>query len=65
MGYDIVIGKRHGRALVTSVERVTEYTVSTQVNSKNAADVIVATVAFFRSFKDVVQTITTGNEKEF
>ncbi len=62
---DTVIGKGHSGALVTIVERVTNFTVSAQVNSKSAADVTKATIALLRPFKDVVHTITADNGKEF
>lgn len=62
---DTVIGKGHSGALVTIVERVTNFTVSAQVNSKSAADVTQATIALLRPFKDVVHTITADNGKEF
>jgi IS30 family transposase len=62
---DTVIGKAHRGALVTIVERVTNFTVSAQVNSKSAADVTRATIALLRPLKDVVHTITADNGKEF
>lgn len=62
---DTVIGKGHSGALVTIVERVTNFTVSAQVNSKSAADVTQATIALLRPFKNVVHTITADNGKEF
>lgn len=62
---DTVIGKGHSGALVTIVERVTNFTVSAQVNSKSAADVTQATIALLRPLKDVVHTITADNGKEF
>jgi len=62
---DTVIGKGHSGALVTIVERVTNFTVSAQVNSKSAADVTHATIELLRPFKDVVHTITADNGKEF
>jgi IS30 family transposase len=62
---DTVIGKGHSGALVTIVERVTKYTVSSRVNSKSAADVTQATIALLMPFQDVVHTITADNGKEF
>ena len=59
------IGKGHSGALVTIVERVTNFTVSAQVNRKSAADVTQATIALLRPLKDVVHTITADNGKEF
>ena len=62
---DTVIGKGHSGALVTIVERKTNFTVSAQVNSKSAADVTQATISLLRPFRDVVYTITADNGKEF
>ena len=60
---DTVIGKGHSGALVTIVERVTNFTVSAQVDSKSANDVTQATIALLTPFKDVVLTITATMEK--
>ncbi len=62
---DLVIGKGHSGALVTIVERLTSYTVSTRVNDKSAATVTAATIALLLPFKDCVKTITADNGKEF
>lgn len=62
---DTVIGKGHSGALVTIVERVTNFSVSAKVNSKSAADVTQATIALLKPYKDVVYTITADNGKEF
>jgi IS30 family transposase len=62
---DTVIGKGHSGALVTIVERVTNFTVSAQVDNKSANDVTQATIALLTPFKDVVHTITADNGKEF
>lgn len=62
---DTVIGKGHSGALVTIVERVTKFTVSTRVNSKSAQDVTRATIALLAPFKAAVHTITADNGKEF
>ena len=62
---DTVIGKNHSGALVTIVERVTLFTVSMRVNSKRAKEVTAATIALLTPFKDLVNTITSDNGKEF
>lgn len=62
---DTVIGKGHSGALVTIVERVTNFTLSAQMNSKSASDVTQATIALLKPFKEVVHTITADNGKEF
>ena len=62
---DTVIGKGHSGALVTIVERATNFTASAQVQSKSADNVSEATIALLRPFKDVVHTLTADNGKEF
>ena len=62
---DTIIGKNHSGALVTIVERVTLFTVSTQVKSKRAKEVTAATIALLTPFKNLVRTITSDNGKEF
>lgn len=62
---DTMIGKGHSGALVTIVERVTKFTVSAQVEGKNAAAVMAATLALLLPLKDFVHTITADNGKEF
>jgi len=62
---DTVIGKGHRGALVTIVERSTQFTVSRQVDSKSAAAVTQATIALLKPLKEVVHTITADNGKEF
>lgn len=62
---DTVIGKGHSGALVTIIERVMNYTVSAQVDGKNARAVTDATIALLKPFKDLVHTITADNGKEF
>jgi IS30 family transposase len=62
---DTVIGKGHRGALVTIVERSTNFTVSAQVNSKSAANVTEATIALLLPYKGAVLTITADNGKEF
>ena len=60
-----MIGKGHSGALVTVVERVTNFTVAAQVDSKSAADVTRATIELLTPFQSVVHTITADNGKEF
>ena len=62
---DLVIGKGHSGALVTIVERLTSYTVSTRINDKSAKTVTAATIALLLPFKEQVKTITADNGKEF
>ena len=62
---DTVIGKGHSGALVTIVERATQFTLSTRVNSKSAKDVTQATIALLSPYAGAVYTITADNGKEF
>ena len=62
---DTMIGKGHSGALVTIVERVTNFTLAAQVNSKSADNVTEATIALLKPIKDQVHTITADNGKEF
>jgi IS30 family transposase len=60
-----VIGKIHSGAIVTIVERVTNFTVSAQVNSKSAKAVTKATIKLLKPYKESVLNITADNDKEF
>ena len=62
---DTVIGKGHSGALVTVVERVTNFTVSAQVDNKSADAVTRATIRLLKPYKDIVLSITADNGKEF
>lgn len=62
---DTVIGKGHQGALVTAVERVTNFTLVAQVESKRADEVTRATIDLLKPYKGVVYTITADNGKEF
>lgn len=62
---DTVIGKHHRGALVTLVERVTLFTRSMRVKRKSAEAVTAATIALLKPYKDLVNSITADNGKEF
>lgn len=62
---DTIIGKGHSGSLVTIVERVMQFTVSAQVDSKSADKVTEAMIGLLKPFKTVVHTITADNGKEF
>lgn len=62
---DTVIGKGHSGALVTIVERATQFTLSKRVNSKSAKEVTQATISLLAPYQEVVHTITADNGKEF
>jgi IS30 family transposase len=62
---DTAIGKGHSDALATIVERVTNFTVSAQVNSESAKAATKATIKLLKPYKESVLSITADNGKEF
>ena len=62
---DTIIGKNHKGALVTAVERKTQFTCIEHVFNKSADMVTRALVKMLSPFKDRVLTITCDNGKEF
>ncbi len=62
---DTVIGRGHSGALVTIVERVTQFTLSAQVENKSAEAVTEATIALLKPYTAALHTITADNGKEF
>ncbi len=61
---DTVIDREHSGALVTLVERVTQFTLFTQVESKSAEAVAEATIALLKPYAAVLHAITVDNGKE-
>lgn len=62
---DTVIGKGHRGALVTVVERATQFTLVAKVANKSASAVTAATIELLRPYKRALRTITADNGKEF
>ncbi len=62
---DTVIGKGHSGALVTLVERVTQFTLVANVPNKSAEAVTAATIELLKPYRSVLHTITADNGKEF
>lgn len=62
---DTVIGKGHSGALVTIVERVTQFTLIANVPNKSAEAVTAATIQLLRPYRGALHTITADNGKEF
>jgi IS30 family transposase len=62
---DTVIGKGHRGALVTVVERATQFTLVAKVANKSASAVTAATIELLRPYKGSLHTITADNGKEF
>lgn len=62
---DTVIGKGHSGALVTIVERATQFTLVANVPNKSAEAVTAATIELLKPYRNVLHTITADNGKEF
>lgn len=62
---DTVIGKGHSGALVTIVERATQFTLVANVPNKSAEAVTAATIELLEPYRSVLHTITADNGKEF
>ena len=62
---DTVIGKNHKQAIVSLVERKTKITLIQKVENKTADNVKNAIITMLKPFKELVQTITSDNGKEF
>jgi IS30 family transposase len=62
---DTVIGKGHSGALVTIVERATQFSLVANVANKSAEAVTAATIELLMPYSGAVHTITADNGKEF
>lgn len=62
---DTVIGKGHSGALVTIVERATQFTLVANVPNKSAEAVTAATIELLQPYREALHTITADNGKEF
>jgi IS30 family transposase len=62
---DTVIGKGHSGALVTIVERSTQFTLVANCPNKSAEAVTEATIELLRPYASALHTITADNGKEF
>lgn len=62
---DTVIGKGHSGALVTIVERATQFTLVANVPNKSAEAVTAATIELLAPYRKALHTITADNGKEF
>lgn len=62
---DTIIGQRHKGVIVTSVERKTQFTLLTKVDTKNGKKVQKAIINMLAPFKAQVLTITSDNGVEF
>ncbi len=62
---DTIIGKNHQGALVSAVERKTQFSRIQHVSTKEAEQVTKTIIEILNPFKDKVFTITVDNGKEF
>jgi IS30 family transposase len=62
---DTVIGKGHSGAVVTIVERATQFSLVANVPNKSAEAVTAATIELLKPYKEALYTITADNGKEF
>jgi IS30 family transposase len=62
---DTVIGKGHSGALVTIVERATQFALVPNIPNKSAEAVTAATIDLLRPYREALHTITADNGKEF
>jgi IS30 family transposase len=62
---DLMVGKDHRNFIITVVERVSKYTLTTWSEYKDSASILRAVVKLLNPLKAVVHTITSDNGKEF
>ena len=62
---DLIIGKNHKQALVTVVDRKSNFTLIQKVSSKKSEEVKNALISMMEIVKDNTLTITADNGKEF
>jgi IS30 family transposase len=62
---DTMIGKGHSGAMVTIVERATQFTLVANVANKSAEAVTAATIELLTPYKGALHTITADNGKGF
>jgi IS30 family transposase len=62
---DTIIGRNQKGAILTSVERKTQFTLITKLNSKSYKQVQKTLINMFAPYKDQVLTITSDNGFEF
>lgn len=62
---DLMVSKDHKNFIITVVERVSKYTLTTWSEYKDSASILRAVVKLLNPLKAVVYTITSDNGKEF
>lgn len=62
---DLVVGQNHKYFIITVVERVSKYTLTTLSMYKDSSSILRAVVKLLKPLKAVVHTITSDNGKEF
>lgn len=62
---DTIIGKNHKGAIVTIVERKSNFILMRKLKTKNAEDLAKETIRLLAPYKDLVHSITSDNGTEF
>lgn len=62
---DLIVGPENKGAILTLTERLTNYSIATKLNGKNADEVAKAMIRELLPYKETLKTITTDNGKEF
>ncbi|MRN37578.1 IS30 family transposase [Neisseria brasiliensis] len=62
---DTIVGKDQKSGLVVAVERKTKFVVIRKISNFKAEDVARVVIRALKPFKDIIQTITLDNGKEF
>lgn len=62
---DTIVGKNHKGAIVTVVERKSNFIVMKKLKTKNAKDLAKQTIRMLAPYKDLVHSITSDNGTEF
>lgn len=62
---DTIIGKNHKGAIVTVVERKSNFLLLRKLKSKNAKELAKQTIRMLAPYKDLVHSITSDNGSEF
>ena len=62
---DLVVEQKHKNFIITAVERVSKYTLTTMSEYKDSESILRAVVKLLYPLKAIVHTITSDNGKEF
>ena len=62
---DTIVGKNHKGAIITVVERKSNFLLIRKLKNKNASEVAMQTIRMLAPYKDLVHSITSDNGTEF